>query len=95
LAILTRISNGSKFENALFNQLRGKGILQYYSLKSGREIDFILDHKIALEIKERPGPMDLRNLENLSLAAGIGKSFAIGRYPVPGFINYIWGGTVR
>jgi len=95
LTVLTQASSGVRFENAVFNQLRGKGMLQYYSLKSGREIDFILDHKIALEIKERPGPTDLRNLENLSLAADIDKSFVIGHYPVPGFIKYIWGGSVR
>ena len=49
--ILAENSSGAKFENAVFCQLRQLGDLRYYALKNGREIDFVLDKKIALEVK--------------------------------------------
>jgi len=95
LTLLSQISSGTKFENAIYNQLRGMGKLQYYALKTGREIDFILNENVALEIKERPGPVDIKSLQRLAHLAGIERSMLIGRYPVPGFKEYIWGGGIR
>lgn len=95
LSLLSQVSSGTKFENAVYNQLRGMGKLQYYALKTGREIDFILNENVALEIKERPGPVDIKSLQRLAHLAGIERSMLIGRYPVPGFDEYIWGGGIR
>lgn len=95
LDILADTNSGSKFENAVFCQLRHCGKLQYYSLKNGREIDFILDEKVALEAKESPIETDQRKLEDLSRKAGIKKSRLIGRLQVPNFENYIWGGNIK
>src|SRR5690606_33242275 len=50
---VAELGSGSKFENAVFNQLLHRGELAYYQLKNGREIDFVLDKKYALEVKER------------------------------------------
>ena len=52
--MLADVSGGSKFENSIFVQLHQKGALCYYSLKNGKEIDFILEKKIAFEAKESP-----------------------------------------
>lgn len=93
--ILAENSSGSKFENAFFNQIRHRGDVRYYALKDGNEIDFILDKKIALEIKESPTKIDQNGLERLSKIAGIKKYYLIGRKNVPKFNNYIWGGDVK
>jgi uncharacterized protein len=95
LDILSDLDSGSKFENAVFNQLRDKGKLQYYSLKSGREIDFVMDQKIGLEAKENPIETDQRKLNDLSQMAGLKGGRLVGRYAVPNFENYIWGGEIR
>lgn len=95
LDILSDLNSGSKFENAIFNQLRQQGKLQYYSLKNGREIDFVLDEKIGFEVKESPIETDKKKLENLSRNAGLKKCRLIGRHIVPNFSDYIWGGEIR
>ena len=40
-----KIGAGHLFENSIFQNLRGKGELNYYQRKSGIEIDFIYDKK--------------------------------------------------
>jgi len=93
--VLAELSSGAKFENAVFNQLFHKGNLSYYSLKTGKEIDFILDKKYAFEVKETPTESDIRKLINLSQKAKINTSRLIGKHPVPGFNNFIWAGNIR
>lgn len=95
LNTLADLSGGAKFENALFCQLRRKGELRYYSLKSGQEIDFVLDGKVALEAKENPDDLDEKNLAQLARKAGLKESRLIGRYRSPSFKNYIWGGNIK
>jgi len=95
LDILSDTNSGSKFENAIFNQLRHHGAIQYYSTKSGMEIDFILNGNVALEVKETPLEQDEKKLGKLSESIGIKKARLIGRSSVPNFIEYIWGGDIR
>ena len=95
LDILSDLSGGTKFENAVFNQLRHHGKIQYYSLKNGKEIDFILDGKIGFETKETPTEQDQRRLDNLCQDARISAGRLVGRFTVPNFNNYIWGGEIR
>lgn len=100
VSVLADVSGGSKFENAVFNQLRQSGDIKYYALKNGKEIDFIYlpfgeKKEIAFEAKETPTKSDLKYLENLSVKAGIKQHRLIGRYTSPNFVNYIWGGDVR
>jgi len=95
LGILADTDSGSKFENAVFNQLRHFGEIRYWSLKNGREIDFILDEKTAFETKETPIDGDKKNLARLALLAGLKKNRLIGRHPSPAFEDYIWGGDIR
>ncbi len=95
LNILSENNSGSKFENAFFNQIRHFGDIRYYALKNGNEIDFILDKKVSLELKESPTKNDLTKLSKLSNLAGIKKYHLIGRKNVPKFDDYIWGGDIR
>lgn len=92
---LTDLSGGSKFENAVFSQLRQRGKLQYFSLKNGREIDFILDGKIGLEAKESPTEQEQGKLERLRTDARLASGRLIGRRSVPNFSDFIWGGEIR
>lgn len=93
--ILAEVSSGSQFENAVYNQIKHLGKVQYYSLKNGKEIDFILDEKLALEVKESPTEFDLAILSNLAHQIGIKNVKLIGRSPVPKFNEFCWGGSIR
>lgn len=95
LNILADVDSGTKFENALFCQLRQRGDLRYFSLKNGREIDFILNKTIALEAKETPTDSDSSNLAALSKVAGLKTYRLIGRYASPRFNDYLWGGDIK
>lgn len=92
--ILADLSGGSQFENTLYNQLSKVGGLQYYALKTGNEIDFILDGKLAIEAKETPTENDLGVLLRISQTAGLSDFRLIGRYLSPKFDNYVWGGSI-
>jgi predicted AAA+ superfamily ATPase len=92
---LADLSSGSKFENAVFNQLRHYGEIRYYALKSGREIDFILDGRLGLEAKETPLRLDQKKLDDLCRNAGVQKGRLVGRNAAPDFRDYIWGGEIR
>jgi predicted AAA+ superfamily ATPase len=95
LNVLSDISSGAKFENSVFNQLRHFGEINYYALKSGKEIDFILNKGFAFEVKETPSENDVKYLKNLSRQIKISKSRVIGRHPSPNFDDFIWGGDIR
>ncbi|KKT74122.1 MAG: ATPase [Microgenomates group bacterium GW2011_GWA1_Microgenomates_45_10] len=88
------LSGGAQFENTLFNQLSRIGSLQYYALKSGNEIDFILNGELALEAKETPTEGDLASLLRMAARAGLSKNRIIGRNQSPKFDDYAWGGSI-
>lgn len=91
---LAELSSGAQFENTLFNQLARIGQVQYYALKTGHEIDFILDNSLAIEAKETPVERDLTHLVNMSSSAGIPDFRLVGRHQSPKFTNYIWAGSI-
>lgn len=94
LSALAEISSGAKFENAVFNQLRSKGEVRYFALKTGKEIDFVLDHNTGFETKERPTASDHSELHSMAKKAHLSAAKLIGRYDVPTFSEYIWGGRI-
>lgn len=91
---LAELSAGAQFENTVFNQLSRIGALQYYALKGGHEIDFILNHKLALEAKETPTANDLTTLSRLAVNSGLSDFRLVGRHLSPRFDDYIWGGSI-
>ena len=91
---LAEVSSGVQFENAVFNQLKFYGKLQYYSLKSGKEIDFILNEKTAIEVKETATEQDLTQIKNLSKNINISIQMIVSRYPSPTFNDFVWGGDL-
>lgn len=89
------LSSGSKFENAVFNQLRPFGEVAYYALKTGNEIDFLLDQKMAFEVKETPTEAHLKTTKALAGKLGIEQCFVIGRRPGQAFDGFLWAGMIR
>jgi len=91
---LAEVSSGVQFENAVFNQLKFYGKLQYYSLKNGKEIDFILNEKTAVEVKETATEQDLTQIKNLSKNINVSIQMIVSRYPSPTFNDFVWGGDL-
>lgn len=89
------LSSGSKFENAVFNQLHHYGEVNYYQLKTGQEIDFLIDKKMAFEVKETAQAIDYKKLMNLAKNINIEKGFVIGKNTGKEFENFVWGGMIR
>jgi uncharacterized protein len=94
-AVSAELNSGSKFENAVFNQLHHFGEVSYYQLKTGKEIDFIVNKNTAYEVKEAAYDNDLRNLQNLAKNLDINSCFIIGRHPNNLFNGLLWGGFIQ
>ncbi len=91
----TQISSGQLFENAIAAQLKPQGDLKYYQKKSGQEIDFILNDKKAIEVKETAVEHDLAVLKMRSHPLRLKDIALISRYvPLGDFRSFIWGGNV-
>lgn len=96
--ILAHLSEGALFENAVHNQLRVYGELSYLTKGSEHEIDFIIKQEnnpeIALEVKYHPILSDDQKLKRLAVRYGISESWLIGKYPAPGFQDFLWSGLI-
>ena len=96
LSTLASPGSGIIFENAIYLQLRQLGNVNYYALKTGREIDFILNQSIAFEAKETPMIQDFISLSRLCSTIDIREKYIIGHFPPPkSFDGFIWGGNVK
>jgi predicted AAA+ superfamily ATPase len=94
-AMSAQAGSGSLFENAVFNQLLHFGDIAYYQLKTGKEIDFILNKNRCFEVKETATEADLKNLNAISGNIEINNNQVIGRHPVKLFDGFIWGGFIQ
>lgn len=89
------ISSGQLFENAVAIQLKNLYDINYYQKKNGQEIDFILDKKIAVEVKETPIINDFNTLKSRAEDLGTKKHILIGNHPpTGGFKKFTWGGNL-
>ena len=79
LNIIGNVNDGQLFENAVANQLQHYGELNYYNKRSRSEIDFILNKKIAFEVKLRATRQDLDKLERNAVKLGLKKWYLISR----------------
>ncbi len=80
LKLIGKVSAGHVFENAVFNSLKKYGKINYYQKrKSGKEIDFIIDEKIAIEIKTKATAEYLRDLAKLSKNLKIKDYYVVSR----------------
>lgn len=92
--VLAELSSGAQFENTLFNQLARTGVVQYYALKTGHEIDFVLNGDWAIEAKETPVEADLAHLARLADGASVPNIRLVGRHRSPRFTNVAWAGSI-
>lgn len=76
--VLGQISSGQSFESGVFQSLRPKHELAYYQ-KNSKEIDFIVDGKVALEVKETATQRDLQTLQARSQSLGLSKQYVVSR----------------
>jgi len=63
---VSRVNEGQLFENAVYNQLKGKGIVGYYRKGAGSEIDFILNKEVGYEVKSTSSESDVRRIRNVA-----------------------------
>ncbi len=94
LQTLAQVSSGQVFENAIAIQLARLGEIHYYQKISGQEIDFILDGKVAIEVKETPSPSDLAILKSRAALLKTSETWLISRHaPAKDFKDFYWGGS--
>lgn len=92
---LAQVSSGQVFENQIALQLMRKGTLAYYQKKSGQEIDFILNEKTAIEVKETPDSRDFKTLHRRANDIDLQELMLIGRNsPTNHFDQWFWGGNI-
>ena len=74
-------------------ELRQRGEVRYFALKTGRESDFVTDGVAGVEVKETPTLSDRTALEERwQPVPDSSKAPWSGAYPVPAFTGYLWGG---
>jgi hypothetical protein len=93
LRALGNQSAGVMLENAIASQLSRHGKLQYYARRTGQEIDFILEEKIAFEVKETPGIHDLTVLQKRAGQIGLEEYHLVGlNLENKEFTEFTWAG---
>ncbi|MEW5807004.1 MAG: ATP-binding protein [Acidobacteriota bacterium] len=77
LNYLGKISEGMLLENAIFQNLRIYGKVNYYEKYRGPEIDFILDGRVAFEVKLHGDTRDIKRLQKTAESLKIKESYLI------------------
>lgn len=80
LNLFTNVDEGNIFENAVFNNLKYHGKLNYYQNRSGLEIDFILsEKKCAFVVKTKAIDQHIKRLQRLSGTLNMKENYIISR----------------
>lgn len=79
LKVFTRLNDGQILENAVYNQLRGLGKVNYFKKRNSGEIDFILDKKQAYEVKKTATLSDQKELERRMSNLKMKKGYVVSR----------------
>jgi len=97
-SILAQPGEGALFENAVFNQLMEYGELAYLSKTNEYEVDFVLTSSgkqpFGLEVKYHPVAADDQKLKRIARKNSLTQFWVVGRYPTPGFEDFLWGGLI-
>ena len=75
--ILGKVSQGQVLEQSVFQNLRGDHSLAYYSRDGANEIDFIVDGRYALEVKQTPSRREFSLLEKRAEMLNISESYIV------------------
>jgi len=76
---LGKVSEGQLFEQSVFQNLRINHALNYYNKDGGGEIDFIIDEKIALEVKTNASKRDIDHLKKRSKSLNLAEAYIVSR----------------
>jgi len=79
LNVIGRVNDGQLFENMIANQLANYGEISYYNKRNSSEIDFILNKRIAFEVKLTATTKDLAKLKSITEKLGIEKHYLISK----------------
>lgn len=79
LRIVGDVNASQLFENMMANQLSEYGDISFYNKRNTAEIDFVVDKKIALEVKLSGTMNDYKKLKKISDKIGIKKSAIISK----------------
>ena len=79
LNYLSRATEGAVFENAVFQNLKDLGEINYYEKYKGPEIDFILNRKIALEAKVSVDSQDGEKIRRAANNLGLKDYYLISK----------------
>lgn len=76
---LGRVSEGQLFEQSVFQNLHINHAVNFYNKDGGSEIDFIVDGKIALEVKTSASKRDIDHLKRRSQNLNLLEAYIISR----------------
>ncbi len=80
LSLFPHIDEGNIFENAVYNNLKNYGKVNYYQNRHNTEIDFVLpEKKIALEVKNKAIPQHVQRLKRLSESLNFNEYYVISK----------------
>lgn len=79
LKILSKDGAGKILENAVYNQLKTKHSVHYYRSRSGAKIDFIVDRKIAYEVKATASPVDAIKLKRVAHKVKLNENYIVSK----------------
>jgi predicted AAA+ superfamily ATPase len=74
---LGKVSQGQLFEQSVFQNFRSQHSLSYYSKDGSHEIDFIVDEKIALEVKVTASKRDIETLKRRSEGLHLNEQYVV------------------
>lgn len=75
--ILGKTSEGQLFEQSIFQNLRSDHKLSFYNKDNGAEIDFIVDEKLALEVKMTTSQQDINTLKLRAESIKLTESYVV------------------
>ncbi len=79
LNIIGKVNDVQLFENAVANQLSNYGELSFYNKRNTAEIDFVLNKEIAIEVKLKSSPADLKKLEKNATGIGLKQYWLVSK----------------
>lgn len=75
----SKVSAGSILENSVYLNLKKYGKLNYYEKRKGGEIDFILNEKTAVEIKNKATVENVRDVARISDSLKLKSYFVVSK----------------
>ena len=76
---LGKASEGQLLEQGVFQNLNLNHTVNFYNKDGGSEIDFIVDEKIALEVKTSVSKRDLDHLKRRSQSLNLSEAYIISK----------------